>query len=254
MASPASIPRVTHRLAKLSAPVFVVSLLLSACSDDGAEDEAAPEASAATAETVVGGEDGSGAEPTVAVESVAPGDVQIYESYVQFTASEFGPLVPDPLALGAGWGNFYAESIAQEVLHDPAADAEDGCGLTTPVVARNGFYAEQGYGENLDDLAIIVTRGTPAELEAFFNDVRILFECPVAEGGIEILDGPEVPGALQTFRFSAVDDLGQRQEGVLVRRQDLVFSMDLFVPEGSAPIDLGAVTTRLFQAYDQANP
>ncbi len=59
---------------------------------------------------------------------------------------------------------------------------------------------------------------------------------------------------MESFRFTATDDLGQRQEGLLIRRDDLVYSIDLFVPEGAPPIDLGSLAVGLLTAYDQGTP
>ncbi len=164
--APATIALVNRRFAKLSTSAVAVLVLAGACSSgDGAGDQAlleadpASTAAAAQGETEAGGTDGDLA---VEAEEVPPGEGDVFENYAEWSVNELGPLVPSPEALGSGWANFYAELISEEVIFDPATDADQACGLTAPVVATNGLYAEQGFGDSVDDMAIIVSRGDPA--------------------------------------------------------------------------------------------
>ena len=178
-----------------------------------------------------------------------------FENYDEWSGHELAALVPSPEQLGPGWDTFGLELFDESPLFIPTEE-EPGmdCGLIAPVVARAGLYAEFGYDGDVDDVVIVLSRDAPGELEALFDGLRTLTECP-AQGELlgtvtQSKPASDMPGVIEAYRFESDDDLGQHQEGLLVRRADFVYLIDVFTQDGAAPIDLDALVGQLLSAYD----
>lgn len=59
---------------------------------------------------------------------------------------------------------------------------------------------------------------------------------------------------IESIRFTTDDDLGQHLEGILLRRADFVYLLDVSDQEGAEPIDLDGLVTKLIADYDSQNP
>lgn len=249
-------------------PILAILLALSACSADvnveaGATGVGDP-AGSSSVETTEGSEVATTGEPPASErdethEEGSQAQAARYETYDEWKGHELAPLVPSPEDLGPGWNNFGVQLLPEAPLFDPSDEEEgDSCGLTEPLLVRNGFIAEHGYGESPDDALVLVSRGTTDQLRAIYDGLRILFECPAqndpAGNVFRPKPAPELPGVIESIRYATDDDLGQHLEGILLRRADFVYLLGVFEQEGAEPIDLDVLVTRLITEYDAQNP